>query len=67
MAERKPEGVIFPPMPMRLNKLVVLMRCVENAFESERTSESDKTLVREIMRRINLFAERQDGWWDKLE
>jgi len=54
-------------MPMRLNKLVVLMRCVENAFESERTSESDKTLVREIMRRINLFAERQDGWWDKLE
>jgi hypothetical protein len=52
---------------MRLNELVVLMRCLENAFESERTSESDKTVVREIMRRNNLLAERQGGWWDKLE
>jgi len=25
------------------------------------------TVVREIMRRINLFGERQGGWWDKLE
>ena len=67
MTERKPEDVIIPPMPMRLNELVVLMRCLENAFESERTTESDKMVVREIMRRINLFAERQGGWWDKLE
>ena len=67
MTERKPEDVVIPPMPMRLNELVVLMRCLENARESERTNENDKTVVREIMRRINLFAERQDGWWDKLE
>src|SRR5215467_10880329 len=59
MAQRKPKDVIIPPMPMRLNELVVLMRCLESAFESERTSKSDKTVVREIMRRINLFAERQ--------
>lgn len=67
MAERKPEDAIIPPMPMRLNELVVLMRCLEDAFESERTSESDKAVVREIMRRINLFADQQGGWWDKLE
>lgn len=32
-------------MPMRLNELVVLMRCLENAFESEHTSESEETVV----------------------
>ena len=28
--------------------VVVLMRCLENGFESERTSESHKTVVREM-------------------
>jgi hypothetical protein len=43
------------------------MRCLKDALESEQMSEGDKTVVREILRRINLFAERQGGWWDKLE
>jgi hypothetical protein len=67
MPERAPENAIIPSMPMRLNELVVLMRCLKDTLESERISESDKTVVQEIMRRINLFAERQGGWWDKLE
>jgi hypothetical protein len=68
MAERTPEDAIIPSMPLRLNELVVLMmRCVKDALESEHMSEGDKPLVREIMRRINLFAERQGGWWDNLE
>ena len=54
-------------MPMRINELVVLMRCLKNARDSEHTSETDRTVVQEIMRRINLFAERQGAWWDKLE
>jgi hypothetical protein len=67
MAERSPEDAIIPSMPMRLNELVVLMRCLKGAFESERISEGDKTVVQELMRRINLFAARQGVWWDKLE
>jgi hypothetical protein len=67
MAERSAADAIIPSMPMRLNELVVLMRCLKVAFESERISEGDKTVVQELMRRINLFAARQGGWWDKLE
>lgn len=67
VAERTPEEDIIPSMPLRLNELLVLMRCLQAARESERISEGDKTVVREIMRRINLFAERQGAWWDKLE
>jgi len=67
MAERTPEEAIIPSMPVRLNELLVLMRCLKAALESESISEGDKTVVREIMRRINLFAERQGAWWDKLE
>ena len=66
MAERKPEDAVIR-LPMRFNELVVLMRCLKNALQSERTSESDKTVVREIMHRINRFTERQGAWWDKLE
>jgi hypothetical protein len=67
MAERAAENVIIPAMPVRLNELAVLMRCLKGALESERINEGDKTVVHEIMRRINLFAERQGAWWDKLE
>jgi len=67
MAERTPKDAIIPSMPLRLNELVVLMRCLKDALESERITEGDKTLVGEITRRINLFAERQGGWWDKSE
>ncbi len=67
MAEGTPEDAIIPSRPLRLNELVVLMRCLKDVLESERISEGDKTVVREIMRRINLFAGRQAGWWDKLE
>jgi hypothetical protein len=66
MAERAPEDVI-PSMPLRLNELAVLMRCLKSALESERITEDDKTVVREIMRRINLFSERQGAFWDKLQ
>ena len=57
MTERTPEDAIIPSTPLRLNELVVLMRCLKDTLESERISESDKTVVRQIMRRINLFAE----------
>jgi len=67
MAERTPEEAIIPSLPLRLNELVVLMHCLKDALESGRISEGDKTVVREIMRRINRFAERQGAWWDKLE
>jgi hypothetical protein len=67
MAQRTPEDAIIPSMPMRLNELVVLMRCLKEVLGSERIGDADKTVVREIMRRINLFAERQGAWWDKLE
>ena len=67
MAERTPEDATIPSMPLRLNELVVLKRCLIDAVESERIRECDKAVVREIMRRINLFAERQGAWWDKLE
>lgn len=67
MAERTPEDAIIPSMPLRLNELVVLMRCLNGALASERISGGDKTVVREIMRRVNLFAERQGAFWDKLQ
>jgi hypothetical protein len=67
MAERTPEDAIIPSVPLRLNELLVLMHCLKDALESGRRSEGDKAVVREIMRRINLFAERQGAWWDKLE
>jgi hypothetical protein len=54
-------------MPLRLNELAVLMGCLKSALELERISEGDKTVVREIMRRINLFSERQGAFWDKLQ
>jgi hypothetical protein len=66
MAERAPEDVI-PCMPLRLNELAVLMGCLKSALELERISEGDKTVVREIIRRINLFSERQGAFWDKLQ
>ena len=49
MAERTPEEAIIPSMPVRLNELLVLMRCLKAALESESISEGDKTVVREIM------------------
>jgi hypothetical protein len=67
MALRTPEDAIIPSMPLRLNELVVLMRCLKEVLGSESIGDADKTVVREIMRRINLFAERQGAWWDKLE
>jgi hypothetical protein len=67
MAQRTPEDAIIPSMHLRLNELVVLMRCLKEVLGSERIGDSDKTVVREIMRRINLFAERQSAWWDKLD
>jgi len=67
MAEPTPEDAIIPSMPLRLNELLVLMRCLNGALELERTSDGDKTVVREIMRRIDLFAERQGAFWDKLQ
>ena len=65
MPERMPEDEITS-MPIRLNELVVLMRCLKNGFESERICETDKEVVRRLMHRIDLFAERQGAWWDKI-
>jgi hypothetical protein len=67
MAEPTPEDEIITSMPLRLNELPILMHCLKGALESERISDGNKTVVREIMRRINLFAERQGAFWDKLE
>jgi hypothetical protein len=55
----------FISMPLRRSELVMLMRWLVIAFESERTNASDKEVITELRDRINRFAERQGAWWDK--
>ena len=62
-----PEEEIIPPMPLRLSELTVLMRCLMSALKSEGLSDKEKDVARQLAQRIDRFAERQGGWWDKLK
>ncbi len=52
-------------MPLSLDELLVLMRSLTTALESERTKTADKEVISRIKRRIGRFAERQGAFWDK--
>jgi hypothetical protein len=53
------------PMPLTSKELLVLMRCLVLATESEQVKETDKGVVRRLRERINRYAERQGAYWDK--
>jgi hypothetical protein len=53
------------PMPLTSMELLVLMRCLVLATESEHVKETDKEVVRRLRGRINRYAERQGAYWDK--
>ena len=54
-------------MPLSLDELLVLMRSLTTALESERTNtaDKDKEVISRIKCRIGRFAERQGAFWDK--
>jgi len=53
-------------MPLRLSELTVLMRCLMTALKSERLTDKEKDIARQLAQRIDRFAERQGAWWDKI-
>jgi hypothetical protein len=53
------------PMPLTSMELIVLMRCLVLATESEQVKETDKEVARRLRGRINRYAERQGAYWDK--
>jgi hypothetical protein len=53
------------PMPLTSKELLVLMRCLVLALDSEQVKETDKEVVRKLTGRINRYAERQGAYWDK--
>jgi hypothetical protein len=53
------------PMPLTSMELLVLMRCLVLATESEQVKETDKEVVRRLRGRINRYAERHGAYWDK--
>jgi hypothetical protein len=53
------------PMPLTSRELLVLMRCLVLALESEQVKETDKEVIRKLTGRINRYAERQGGFWDQ--
>ena len=61
------EDPVISSMPLRLNELRVVMHSLKIALESDLTNPGDKEIVRKLMARIDRFAERQGGYWDKLE
>jgi hypothetical protein len=52
-------------MPLSLDELLVLMRSLKTAQESEHTKTADKEVISRITNRIARFAERQGAYWDK--
>lgn len=53
------------PMPLTSMELIVLMRCLVLATESEQVKETDKEVAHRLRGRINRYAERQGAYWDK--
>ena len=53
------------PMPLTSKELLILMRCLVLALDSEKVKETDKEVIRKLTGRINRYAERQGAYWDK--
>jgi hypothetical protein len=51
-------------LPLTHQELLVVMRCLGIACETERIDAADKQTIRSIRERIAGFAERQGAWWD---
>ena len=51
-------------LPLTHQELLVVMRCLGVAGESERTDPADKDTIVSIRQGIARFAERQGAWWD---
>jgi hypothetical protein len=51
-------------LPLTHQELLVVMRCLGIACETERIDAADKQTIRSIRERIARFAERQGAWWD---
>jgi hypothetical protein len=58
----QPESEFFA-LPLRLEEMVVLLKCVSTACESEHTSVGDKQLLSTIVDRVVRWTERQGAWW----
>lgn len=52
-------------MPLTHRELLVVMRSLGVACESQRTDVTDKQTIGLIRKRIARFAERQGAWWDR--
>jgi hypothetical protein len=51
-------------LPLTHQELLVVIRCLDIASESERTDAADTRTIGFIRERIARFAERQGAWWD---
>jgi hypothetical protein len=51
-------------LPLTHRELLVVMRSLGVAGESQRTDATDKQTIGSIRERIARFAERQGAWWD---
>ena len=51
-------------MPLTHRELLVVMRSLGVARESQRTDVADRQTIGFIRERIARFAERQGPWWD---
>jgi hypothetical protein len=51
-------------LPLTHPELLLVMRCLCDASESERTDIAQKQTMVFIRERIARFAERQGAWWD---
>jgi hypothetical protein len=51
-------------LPLTHHELLVLMRCLVIASESDRIEDADKQKVGDIKDRVVRFSERQGAWWD---
>lgn len=51
-------------LPLTPEELLVVMRCLVIASESERIDDADRERAGNIRGRIARFAERQGAWWD---
>ena len=60
--ERAEKDVVA--LPLTHQELLLVMRCLCDASESERTDTADKQTIGFIRERIARFAERQGAWWD---
>ena len=53
----------FFALPLKLEEMVVLLKCLSMACKSEHTSVGDKQLLSAIIDRVVRWTERQGAWW----